>query len=105
MSYDVLRVDIEGKADLCSILKTRLFNEYDIYAPINKKYHNLSLAIPHIHHNKYKETSNNTINEMFPEYGDLKGDIFIILDLEQEPEDLEKEYKKLIADVAYKRFL
>jgi len=105
MSYDVLRVDIEGNADLCSILKTRLFSDYDIYAPINNKYHNLSLAIPLIHHNKYNKMSNDTINKMFPEYGDLKGSIYIILDLEQEDEDLNKEYKKLIADVAYKRFL
>jgi len=105
MSYDVLRVDTEGKTDLCSILKNRLFDDYDIYAPINKKYHNLSPAIPLKHHNKYKETSNNTINEMFPEYGDLKGNIYIILDLEQEPDDLDKEYKKLIANVDYKRFL
>ena len=43
---------------------------------------------------------------MFPEYGGgLKGSIYLILDLEQEPKELKKQYKRLIADVAYKRFL
>ena len=98
MSYECLRVLTCGKSDLCYIPKSTLHDKYDIYAPINKKYHNISLAIPHKHY-KYIEPSNDTINEMFPD------SIYLILDLELEPDELERQYKRLIADVAYKRFL
>jgi len=104
MSYEVLRVDTQGKADLCYIPKSTLHDKYDIYAPINKKYHNISLAIPHRHY-EYIEPSNDTINVIFPEYKNLKGSIYLILDLELEPDELERQCKRLIADVAYKRFL
>jgi len=104
MSYEVLRVLTCGESDLCYIPKSTLHDKYDIYAPINKKYQNISLAIPY-KHNQYIEPSNDTINELFPEYGNLKGNIYLILDLELEPDELERQYKRLIADVAYKRFL
>jgi len=44
-------------------------------------------------HNQYIEPSNDTINEMFPEYGDLKGSIYLILDLELDPDELERQPK------------
>ena len=106
MSYEVLKVDAWGKSALCYMPEDTLHDEYDIYAPINRKYHNISLAIPLKHHNKYEEPLNDTINTMFPEYGKmLKGNVYLILDLEQKPDELERQYKRLIADIAYKRFL
>jgi len=90
MSYECLRVLTCGKSDLCYIPKSILHDKYDIYVPINKKYHNLSVAISH-KHNQYIEPSNDTINEMFPEYEDLKGSIYLILDLELEPDELERQ--------------
>ena len=108
MSYEVLRVDTKGKTSLCDMPKEYLHDKYDLYAPINKKYHNISLAIiKNAYRNtEYIEPLNETINAMFPEYGGcLCGSIYIILDLEQEPDELERQYKRLIADVAYKRFL
>jgi len=106
MSYEVLKVDAWGKADLCYIPEDTFHDKHDIYEPINKKYHNISLATPLKHHNKYEEPLNDTINTMFPEYGGcITGNVYLILDLEQKPHELERQYKRLIVDVAYKRFL
>jgi len=45
------------------------------------------------------------MNTLFPDYPTFKGINYILLDLTQDPEDLNQEYKKLIVDVAYKRLL
>jgi len=107
MTYEVLCVDTYGKSSIYYMPEDTLHEKYDIYAPINIKYHNLSIAILKNNYrtNEYIEPSNDTINEMFPEYGGLNGNIYLILDLELEPHELDRQYKRLIADVAYKRFL
>jgi hypothetical protein len=107
MTYDVLCVDTYGKSSICYMPEDTLHDKYDIYAPINKKYHNLSIAILKNNYrtNEYIEPPNDTINEMFPEYGGLNGNIYLILDLELKPHELDRQYKRLMADVAYKRFL
>ena len=107
MLYEVLRVDTNGKSSLCYIPSNFLHKHHDLYAPINKKYHNISLAVIKSNYRNTEkiEQSNETINAMFPEYGNITDSVYLILDLELEPDELERQYKRLIADVAYKRFL
>jgi len=107
MLYEVLRVDTNGKSSLCYIPSDFLHERHDLYAPLNQKYQNISLAVIKYNYRNTEniERSNETINAMFPEYGNITDSVYLILDLEQEPDELERQYTKLIADVAYKRFL
>jgi hypothetical protein len=107
MLYEVLRVDTNGKSSLCYIPSDFLHERHDIYAPINIKYHNISLAVIKYNYRNIntKEQPNDTINTLFPEYGNITDSVYLILDQELDPLELERQYKKLIADVAYKCFL
>ena len=99
LSYQVLRVEPSGIAEIDYIQKEDLFTKYKVYAPLIKKYKNISFAIP-----EYKTDYNNIVNikmnTLFKDYKDFTGINYIILDLTQEPDILNAEYKKLIADVA-----
>ena len=105
LSYKVLKVYPNGDAKLDNIPKEDLFTKYKVYGPVdNKKYNNLSFAIPE-YKTEHFDIANDTMNTLFSEYPNFKGINYILLDLTQDPEDLNQEYKKLIVDVIYKRFL
>ena len=105
LKYKVLKVYPNGEAELDNIPKEDLFTKYKVYGPVdNKKYANLSFAIPE-YQTEHFNIANDTMNTLFAEYPTFKGIQYILLDLTQEPDELEREYKKLIVDVKYKIFL
>jgi len=106
LSYKVLKVYPSSKeAELDNIPKEDLFTKYKVYGPLDcKKYENVSFAIPE-YQTEHFNIANDTMNTLFPDYPTFKGINYILLDLTQDPEDLNQEYKKLIVDVAYKRLL
>ena len=105
LSYKVLKVYPNGEAEIDYIPKDDLFKKNKVYGPVyNTKYENLSFAIPEYKTEHYN-ILNDTMNKLFPDYPAFKGINYILADLTQDPEDLNREYKKLIVDVDYKRFL
>jgi hypothetical protein len=98
LSYKVLRVEPSGKIELDYISKDDLFTKYKVYAPFIKDYENISFVIPE-YKTKYNDIANIKMNTFFKDYSNFKGINYILLDYTQEPEDLNKEYKKLINDI------
>jgi len=101
MLYEVLRVDTNGKNSLCYIPSDFLHERHDLYAPINPKYHNITIAVIKYEYRNTntKEQPNEPINKMFPEYGNITDNVYLILDQELDALELERQYKKLIMDV------
>jgi hypothetical protein len=101
MLYEVLRVDTNGKNSLCYIPSDFLHEHHDLYAPINPKYHNITIAVIKYEYRNTntKEQPNEPINKMFPEYGNITDNVYLILDQELDALELERQYKKLIMDV------
>jgi len=99
LSYKVLRVEPSGIAEIDYIQKEDLFTKYKLYAPFIKKYENISFVIPE-YKTEYNDLVNIKMNTFFKDYPNFKGINYILLDYTQELDILDKEYKKLIADVS-----